>query len=137
MNPIIIDETKCVGCSLCVKDCPNSYLYLENKKAHTHESGCIECGHCYAVCPQGAIRMANYACKEEPVVSVTELDSDTILQAMRSRRSMRHFTNQPVEEGKLQKILEAGRYAPTGANAQNVSITILGSRQKQAEDYRP
>ena len=29
MNPIIIDETKCVGCSLCVKDCPNSYLYLD------------------------------------------------------------------------------------------------------------
>ena len=46
---------------------------------------------------------------------------------------MRHFTNQPVEEGKIQKILEAGRYAPTGANAQDVSYIILGSRQKEAE----
>ena len=133
-KPILIDEEKCIGCALCVEDCPNSYLYLKNKKAHTHESGCMECGHCYAVCPQGAVRMANYACKEEPVVPMTELDSDTLLQAMRSRRSIRHFTNQPVEKEKIQKILEAGRYAPTGANAQDVSYTILGSRQKEAEE---
>ncbi len=26
MNPII-DEARCVGCSLCVKDCPNAHLY--------------------------------------------------------------------------------------------------------------
>lgn len=133
MYPIIIDEEKCVGCSLCVKDCPNSYLYLENKKAHTHETGCIECGHCYAVCPQGAVKMTNYDHKEEPVISMTEIDSDTLLQAMRSRRTIRHFTKQPVEKEKIRKILEAGRYAPTGGNAQNVSYTILGNRQKQAE----
>ncbi|WP_298536267.1 nitroreductase family protein [uncultured Methanobrevibacter sp.] len=31
-------------------------------------------------------------------------------------------------------ILEAGRYAPTGANSQNVKYTILGSKQKEAEE---
>ena len=133
-KPVLIDKEKCIGCSLCVKDCPNSCLYLENKKAHTRESGCIECGHCYAICPQGAVTMTNYACEEEPVVPMTELDGDTLLQAIRSRRSIRHFKDQPVEEGKTGKILEAGRYAPTGANAQNVSFTILGKKQKQAEE---
>ncbi|MBQ8668132.1 MAG: 4Fe-4S binding protein, partial [Lachnospiraceae bacterium] len=108
---IIIDEEKCIGCSLCINDCPNSYLYLENKKAHTHESGCIECGHCYAICPQGAVRMGNYDCMDEAVIPMTELDSDILLQAMRSRRSIRHFTKQPVEKEKLRKILEAGRYS--------------------------
>lgn len=132
-KPIVIDKMKCVGCGLCVSDCPNSYLYLENEKACTQKVGCIECGHCYAICPQGAVTMVNYACDDEASVPMTSIDSETLLAAMKSRRSIRQFTDQPVEEEKLQKILEAGRYAPTGANAQNVSFTILGSKQDQAE----
>ena len=134
MIPVIINEEKCIGCSLCVNDCPGACLYLENGKAHTHEIGCIECGHCYAICPQGAVRMSNYDCVDEPVVSMTELDSGTLLNAMRSRRTIRHFTGQQVEKEKIRQILEAGRYSPTGGNSQNVSYTILGSRQKEAEE---
>ncbi len=133
MNPIIIDEKMCVGCGLCVKDCPNAHLYLENNKAKAVESGCIECGHCFAVCPMNAVKIAGYDCVDEPVVSMTEFDSDQFLSAMKSRRSIRRFTMQPVEEEKLHKILEAGRYCPTGSNAQNVAFTILGSRQREAE----
>ncbi len=133
MNSIIINEEKCIGCSLCVNDCPGSCLYLESGKAHVYKSGCIECGHCYAICPKGAVTMAGYDCKEEPVVPMTVLDSETLLAAMRSRRTIRHFTGQPVEKRKIRQILEAGRYSPTGGNSQSVSFTILGSRQKEAE----
>ena len=133
MNKIIIDEEKCIGCSMCVNDCPNCCLHLEYGKAHADNTGCIECGHCYAVCPQGAIRMSEYKCEDEPVVPMTEIDSDTLLSGMRSRRTIRHFTTQPVEEEKIRKILEAGRYSPTGGNSQNVVFTILGSRQAEAE----
>lgn len=133
MNTININEEKCNGCSLCIKDCPNSNLYLKNNKAHTSNPGCMECGHCYAICPQNAISIEGYSCKAESVVPMTEIDSDTLLAAMKSRRSIRRFTSQPVEKEKLRKILEAGRYSPTGANAQNVSYTILGTKQEQAE----
>ena len=104
MNKIIIDEEKCIGCSLCVNDCPNCCLHLEYGKAHADNTGCIECGHCYAVCPQGAIRMSEYKCEDEPVVPMTEIDSDTLLSGMRSRRTIRHFTTQPVEEEKIIRI---------------------------------
>ena len=133
MNTITVNEEKCIGCSLCVNDCPSACLYLENGKAHASKSGCIECGHCYAICPQGAIHISGYPCEDEPVVSMTELDSETLLSAMRSRRTIRHFTAQPVEEKKIRKILEAGRYCPTGGNSQNVSYTVLGSKQQEAE----
>ena len=85
MIPILVNEKKCTGCSLCVNDCPGGCLQLVNGKLYISQSACIECGHCYAICPQGAIRMANYQCKEEPVVPMTEIDSDTLLKAMRSR----------------------------------------------------
>ena len=134
MSQIIIDEEKCIGCSLCVDDCPGSTLYLEGGTAHAYENGCIECGHCYAICPQNAVTMANYECKDEPVVSMTEIDPDTLLAAMRSRRTIRHFKDQPVEEEKIAKILEAGRYAPTGSNSQGITYTILTDKKAQVEE---
>jgi nitroreductase/NAD-dependent dihydropyrimidine dehydrogenase PreA subunit len=133
MNKIIIDKGKCIGCALCVNDCPNACLFLEKGKARFGNSGCIECGHCYAICPQGAVKLTNYDCEEEPVVSMSRLDSKTLLAAMRSRRTIRQFTQQPVDKDVIRQILEAGRYSPTGGNSQKVSFTILGSRQKEAE----
>lgn len=133
MDFIKVDDEKCIACSLCVNDCVNSYLYLENGKVCTHDSGCIECGHCFAICPNGAITMANYDFGDENVIPMTEIDDETLLKAMKSRRTIRKFKDMEVEQEKIDKILEAGRYSPTGANSQKVSYTILGSKQNEAE----
>ena len=133
MDKVTVDVSKCVGCSKCVKDCVASALYLENGKAKLRD-GCIECGHCYAICPTGAIDMPEYDTSEcVEVTSMTEINSQTLLQAMKSRRTVRQFKDIPVEQEKIDKILAAGRYAPTGANSQNVAFTILGSKQKEFE----
>jgi len=134
MNRIIIDNEKCIGCGLCVKDCVCSHLSLTDQHASAAEAGCIECGHCFAICPTNAIKITGYDCNEESIVSMTEFDSDKLLSAMKSRRSIRQFKAKTIEEDKLQKILEAGRYAPTGSNAQDVTFTILGSKQNEAEE---
>ena len=67
------------------------------------------------------------------MASMTELNSDTFLQAMKSRRTVRQFKALPVEKEKLDKILEAGRYAPTGGNSQNVAFTILTDSRAEIE----
>lgn len=133
MNPIVIDHEKCVGCGLCIKDCVAGHLYLEKGQAKAAETGCIECGHCFAVCPANAVSITGYDCADEAVVPLSEFDSDRFLAALKSRRSIRRFKDRMVEEEKLQKILEAGRFCPTGSNAQNVTFTLLGSRQNEAE----
>ena len=133
MDQITIDKAKCIGCGACVKDCVASALYLADGKAQFRE-GCIECGHCYAICPVGAVDMPGYdktGCGD--VTPMTAVDSDTFLQAIKSRRTVRQFKPVPVEQEKIDKILEAGRYAPTGANSQNVAFTILGDRQEEIE----
>ena len=132
--PITVNKEKCVGCGLCVKDCPNGHLYLENGKADVKKDGCIECGHCFAVCPQHAVEMNNYDTSDcDSFVSLADIDSDRLLLAMKSRRSVRQFKNIPVEQDLIDKILEAGRYSPTGANSQGVRYTILGSKQDEIE----
>jgi nitroreductase len=41
-----------------------------------------------------------------------------LLDIIKRRRSIRHFAKRPVPEEMLQQILEAGRWAPSGANMQ-------------------
>lgn len=133
MEKIVIDESKCIGCGECVRDCVSSAIHLDGGKAKIRP-GCIECGHCFAVCPAGAVDMPGYGTGGGgDVVSMTEIDSDTLLQAMKSRRTVRQFKDIPIEQEKIDKILEAGRYAPTGANSQNVAFTVLGSKQDYLE----
>lgn len=78
--------------------------------------------------------MANYDFADEMVVSMSEINEEVLLNAMKSRRTIRQFKSKEVEEEKINMILEAGRYAPTGANSQNVKYTILGSKQDEAEE---
>ena len=56
---IVIEKEKCIGCGLCVKDCPAGKLKLEEQKA-VYTPGCIECGHCVAVCPRAAASIPEY-----------------------------------------------------------------------------
>ena len=134
MIPVEIDEEKCAGCGLCADDCPNACLCVEGGKARAREGARrIGCGHCYAICPQGAARVEGCGDAEEPAVPMTAVDSGAFLAGIKSRRSIRRFNGQPVEEEKLAAILEAGRYAPTGANAQDVAYTVLGGKRAEAQ----
>lgn len=51
------------------------------------------------------------------------------LQLAESRYSCRAFQEKPVEEEKLQAILEAGRLAPTATNACPVRVLVLKSAE--------
>jgi len=44
--------------------------------------------------------------------------TDAILEAIKKRRSVVRFETTPIEEGKIQTILEAGRWAPSWGNKQ-------------------
>lgn len=59
--------------------------------------------------------------------------TNQILEAIHQRRSIRSFTEQPVDETELQAILEAGRWAPSGVNNQPWRFVIIQSRTKRDE----
>lgn len=123
---IKIDEQKCIGCGLCVSDCFPKNLKMEGGKAHTINETCIACGHCIAICPNEAVSMEGYEEELKDYEPETfDIKPETLLNFIEFRRSVRHFTDQPVETEKIKKIIEAGRFTPTGSNAQPVSYCVV------------
>jgi uncharacterized protein len=49
------DSSLCVGCAVCVSDCPAGCISLEGGKARVNENKCIGCGECVVVCKTDAI----------------------------------------------------------------------------------
>jgi len=48
---------------------------------------------------------------------------------IRNRYSVRGYKDKPVEKEKLDKILEAGRLAPTGVNSQGFKIFVIDAKK--------
>ena len=48
-----------------------------------------------------------------------------VLESILSRRSTRSYQSLPVEQEKLEKILEAGRFAPSGGNNQTAHFLVI------------
>jgi len=52
-----IDENKCTGCGMCIKQCPQDAISGEKKKPHKiDQDKCIKCGACYGTCKFNAIK---------------------------------------------------------------------------------
>ena len=55
-----IDETWCIGCTLCIKACPVDCIVGGNKRMHTViEAQCTGCELCLPVCPVDCIALHN------------------------------------------------------------------------------
>lgn len=126
--PTILTE-KCTGCGWCFMVCPGFVLEMTQGKSWVVRGDwCIACGHCGAVCPEEAIAFSMPLIQPHPQPAVpSALPSNTLELFLRERRSIRVYERDPIPQDILNKILDAGRYAPTGRNSQNVHYVVLRS----------
>lgn len=129
---IKIDSEKCIGCGACVSDCLLNSLTVKNKKA-VFNGSCIGCGHCAAVCPKSAVSLPEYdmADVEEYDPSRFCLDADKLLRTVKFRRSIRRYQPRVIEEEKLQRIFQAGRYTATAVNRQDCRFILISEQLSQ------
>lgn len=52
-----------------------------------------------------------------------------MLEFIKSRRSTRKYKNIPVETEKIEQIVEAGRYAPSGGNNQTTHFLVIQKKE--------
>jgi nitroreductase len=57
-----------------------------------------------------------------------------ILNLLKSRRSIRVYQERPFQQDLLLQILEAGRWAPTGANLQPWHFTVVADPETKRQD---
>ncbi len=132
-HTVLVDPVKCIGCGMCQKDCPANNISITAKKAVIRAQSCIKCGHCVAVCPKAAVSITGF---DEPPVEIenpTILNPEQLLSAIQTRRTIRQFRNQPVAPRVIAQIIEAGRWTPSGSNAQNVSYVVLKEGMESCE----
>jgi nitroreductase/NAD-dependent dihydropyrimidine dehydrogenase PreA subunit len=133
VSDVIIDIDKCVGCGACVAECPAYVLALANEKSSVVAAErCIVCGHCAAVCPQEAISLSGFG-SGEALDHALMPEPGAVMELIRSRRSVRAYTDEPVSDEDLKTLLDAARYAPTGHNAQAWHFTVIRGSDKMAK----
>lgn len=122
-----VNRDKCVGCSQCVNDCPTGVISLVDNIAEINNKNCLKCGHCIAICPLNAVSTDEYNMDE--VIPYNKgsfsVDPDNLLNFIKFRRSVRKFKNKKVENNKVSKIIDAGRFTQTSTNSQDVSYIVI------------
>ena len=54
---------------------------------------------------------------------------NAVIESLKTRRAVRGYADRPVEREKLDAILEAATYAPTGMGAQSPVIVLVESKE--------
>ena len=132
---VTIDPVRCTGCGQCAANCAvHAIVKNEDGTYRCNKLWCFACGQCVALCPTGAPSMPEL---ERPVPydpARFDLDPEILLNAMRFRRSIRRFTGEKVSRRELERLLDAGRCAPTSTNSQTRGFTVL---DEEFEAMRP
>ena len=134
MVSFLINEEKCNGCGICIAECPRYLIQTLSKGVlpswvDAAESRCINCGHCVAICPGGAIVHEDFPQGSiMPIHEELKPSVEQMTEILRTRRSIREFTDRPVEKHLIDRIIDCARFAPSGCNSQSTEFVVVQDR---------
>lgn len=90
---IKFDPSKCIGCKICVKDCPSNAIEIKKVGEKEFElsidlAKCIYCGQCADSCPKKAIELTRQ-------FELAQLDSNKLKVTFRAESQ--EFERNPLE----------------------------------------
>ena len=139
MSFVSVDADKCILCGSCVQVCVRRIFSLSDEALTLSQpENCILCGHCKAVCPEDAVSLPGLNAAEFATAPGSDRlpAPDILMNLFRKRRSTRLYKQTPVEKEKLEQIIAAGRFAPTGGNLQATRYVVVHTPEKMAQIRR-
>ncbi len=152
-----INEEKCTRCGRCYEACPSYGLKWEKGGIPVPvgygglKQACLNCGNCIAVCPADAIeikgsyfvpagryktRLLGKVIPPDPLKLNGGKNYDDFREQLTevehtiyTRRSNRLFKDKEVPKPLLERILEAGRFAPSAGNCQPYKFIVVRDRK--------
>lgn len=110
-----IDESRCIGCTLCIKACPVDAIIGSGKQMHSIlETECTGCDLCVPPCPMDCILSKPYAATQDSNSPWSEYPA-TDTKKFRARinrrleRLARESSNQKQEQQKASASLDSAR----------------------------
>lgn len=127
----VIDESWCIGCTLCIKVCPTDAILGSNKRMHTViERYCTGCELCLPVCPVDCISLDNVTGERTGWLAWSQAQADEALQRYESRRQrlarevVAHDTRPEAKAESKLADLPAQAHGPAGAEAERKRSVI-------------
>jgi nitroreductase/NAD-dependent dihydropyrimidine dehydrogenase PreA subunit len=143
MGVMEIDADVCIQCGNCMLNCPFRALEEgEDGIPQLKENyACFSCYNCMVACEVDAITIGRRYHVTEGVFKSDPLPQEKPKQArdengqpvewnqterlVFERRSVRNFKPDPVPETMIRRVLEAGRFAPSGGNYQPWKFIVV------------
>lgn len=133
-----IDNSRCTKCRRCVEICPKGTLALGRDGVELTGQECILCTQCYCVCPAGvftfgppirALSFKSFPYREK-VLKTGVIKPGDLVNYVRSRRSVRRYSERPVSDSVARDLVEFAVTAPSGSNCQKWEFLVINGRDR-------
>ena len=88
-----VKKEDCVGCGICVNECPADAITIQDEKAEIDMQLCIRCGKCHDVCSQDAVRHDSEKIPQEVETNIQWI-----------KNLMKHYKTKEEIEGFIERI---------------------------------
>ena len=136
MPGILIDEKLCNRCNTCSTVCITKIIEKGAESSfptipESNREGCLKCGHCEAFCPQKALTL-DFLVEEKSKTTqpVDYIEPQNLALHIKKRRSIRHFSSEPVQKDVIAQVIDIARYAASGGNSQEVKWLVIHDSNK-------
>lgn len=127
-----IDTEKCNQCGRCSKECPTLIIDGKNgfpKIKDGKEKNCIRCQHCFAICQTGALSIFGKNPEDSLLVNDEIPSVEEMERLIKTRRSVRKYKDELIDEETINKLLQTTGFAPTGHNKNQVLLTVTYTKE--------